>query len=122
VNIGSMNDMITLAHITDGTANTLLIGEKLLNPVGLGGFQGDDNEGYSSGWDHDVIRLTDRLPMPDAYAKGPGWGEERFGSAHASGVMSVFCDGSVKLIRYAVDSTTFRNLGVRNDGAVLGDY
>jgi prepilin-type N-terminal cleavage/methylation domain-containing protein len=119
--IGS-NDMKTLASITDGTSNTLLIGEKSLAPQYMNSFQGDDNEGFTSGWDHDVIRRTDRLPMPDSYAKTVGWGEERFGGPHTSGFMAVFVDGSVKMVRFSVDATTFSNLGRREDGQVLGNY
>lgn len=40
----------------DGTSNTMMIGEKRLRLDRISGYQGDDNEGYSSGWDHDVIR------------------------------------------------------------------
>jgi len=110
------NDLITIANLTDGTSSTMLIGEKLLAPKYLAGFQGDDNEGFTSGWDHDVIRRTDRQPMPDTYANGPGWGEERFGSPHPSGFMCVFCDGSVKQISFSVSPTTFALLGQRADG------
>ena len=116
---GAVN-MITLAKITDGTSNTLLVGDKLLDPAYLGQYQGDDNEGYTSGWDHDVIRRTDLAPKPDSYAVGPGWGEERFGSAHSGGFMCVLCDGSVRFITFSITAATFANLGQRNDGQVLG--
>jgi len=114
-------DMIDIMAITDGTSNTMLVGEKLLNPRGLGGFQTDDNEGYTSGWDHDVIRFTDRTPQPDSYAIGPGWGEQRFGGPHSGGFTCVFCDGSVRLIRFSINPTTFRFLGQRNDGQTIND-
>jgi len=112
-------DMLTLASIADGTSNTMCVGEKLLAPKYLGGFQGDDNEGFSSGWDHDVIRRTDRSPMPDSYANGPGWGEERFGSPHPGGFLCLFCDGQVRSISFSVDATTFQYLGIRNDGQTV---
>ncbi|AWM41920.1 putative major pilin subunit [Gemmata obscuriglobus] len=113
-------DMLNLAAITDGTSNTMLIGEKRLNSAALGGFQGDDNEGYTSGWDHDVIRETDRLPLPDT---NTGDGNGCFGGPHSGGFVTVFCDGSVKLISYSVDITTFNRLGQRNDGQpITGNY
>jgi len=89
----------------------------------LGQYQGDDNEGYTSGWDHDVIRRTDRLPMPDSYANNPsiGWGEERFGSAHSGGAMFVLCDGSVRFISFSITANTFANAGNRKDGLTLGN-
>src|SRR5438067_7300612 len=45
-----------MADIQDGTSTTLMVSEKRLNRTYLGQFQGDDNEGYTSGWDHDVER------------------------------------------------------------------
>ena len=77
-----------------------------MNQVGLGNFQGDDNEGYTSGWDHDVIRRTDREPRPDPNAAG-AWGEERFGSWHPAGFQVVLADGSVRFLSYDIDLTNF---------------
>jgi prepilin-type N-terminal cleavage/methylation domain-containing protein len=107
-----------MAHIIDGTSNTLMVGEKRLNLKGLTGFQGDDNEGYSSGWDHDVERYTNQPPLPD-YA-GSGDGAQRFGSSHTGGFQGVLCDGSVRFIPYSISLTTFKNLGNIRDGQVLG--
>ena len=120
-NDGSGAGVFGLLAITDGTANTILFGDKRLDLRALNQYQGDDNEGYTSGWDHDVIRRTDLLPMPDT--NNGGWGEERFGSSHVGGFMCSMCDGSVKFIRYSIDSTTFARLGQRNDGQpITGDY
>ena len=113
-------NVFTLLAITDGTSNTILFGDKMMDTRYLTQYQGDDNEGYTSGWDHDVIRRTDRAPMPDT--RTLGWGEERFGSSHTGGFMAGLCDGSVKFIRYSVDLTTFARLGQKDDGLVLGDY
>src|SRR5262249_33308596 len=49
---------IKMTQILDGTSNTLLLGEKRLNMGAIAGPQPDDNEGYTSGWDHDVVRYT----------------------------------------------------------------
>ncbi len=115
----NQRNMITLLAITDGTSNTIFAGDKRLNTALLGNFQGDDNEGYTSGWDHDVIRFTSRLPLPDPRT---GDGNLRFGSSHTGGFMASLCDGSVKFIRYSVDATTFLRLGTRNDGLTLNDF
>jgi prepilin-type N-terminal cleavage/methylation domain-containing protein len=121
-NPGGQRRFIGFAQLTDGTSNTVLIGEKLLNPSALNDYQGDDNEGYTSGWDHDVIRRTDRLPMPDSYARVPGWGEERFGSPHPGGCMFALCDGTVRLVIFTIDATTFARLGQRHDGQVVSNF
>lgn len=109
---------ITTALVSDGTSNTILVGEKRLNQLGLGNFQGDDNEGYTSGWDHDVIRYTDREPRPDPNASG-AWGEERFGSSHPGGFQVVLADGSVRFLSFDIDLTNFVRLGRRNDGETV---
>ncbi len=113
------NDMINLAALTDGTSNTIVVGEKRVNFQALGGFQGDDNEGYTAGWDCDTIRQTNVTPTPDVSS---GDGGCAFGGPHSGGFVTLLGDGSVKLINYSVDMTTFNRLGQRNDGQVLGNY
>jgi prepilin-type N-terminal cleavage/methylation domain-containing protein/prepilin-type processing-associated H-X9-DG protein len=110
-----------LLAITDGTSNTILYGDKRMDLTYLNQYQGDDNEGYTSGWDHDVIRRTDLAPKADSRVSG-GWGEERFGSSHTGGFMVVFCDGSVKFLSYSIDLNTFNLLGQRADGLPTPNY
>jgi len=114
------------AAIVDGLSNTLLLGDKRLNVQYLGQFQSDDNEGYTSGWDHDVMRETERnnvgyLPLPD-YIASSGDGEQRFGSSHPGGFMAALCDGSIRFIKYSIDAPTWRSLGNRKDGNVLTNF
>jgi len=112
---------LRLTDITDGTSNTLMLGDKRMDLSNLNNYQSDDNEGYSSGWDHDVVRLTDRVPLADT-RNGSGWGEERFGSSHPGGFMAVNADASVRFVRYSVDATTFQRYGRRNDGQTMNDF
>jgi len=105
----------------DGTTNTLMVGDKRLNISGLGGFQGDDNEGYSSGWDHDTVRYTD-TGHPPAQDPTSGDGGQRFGSSHTSAFNAVFGDGSVRPIQYSINPTIFSYLGNYRDGQVVGDF
>ncbi len=106
--------------ISDGLSNTLLFGDKRMDLTYLGQYQSDDNEGYTSGWDHDTVRLTTSPPLPDTH-NGSGWGEERFGSSHSGGVFNVvLCDGSVRTVSYSITQSTFANLGNISDGNVLG--
>ena len=108
--------LMRMAMVTDGTSNTLMVGEKRLNILRLDEYQGDDNEGYTSGWDHDVIRSTRRQPLPDP--KG-GFGDYRFGSSHPGGFTTLLVDGSVRFIPYTIDLTMFDLLGKRSDGQVI---
>ena len=40
----------------------------------------------------------------------------RFGSAHATGFQMSFCDGSARMMSYAIDQETHRRLSNRKDG------
>lgn len=56
----------------------------------------------------------------DFYLKS---GLHAFRSVHVGGVVFVFCDGSVKFVRDSIDfDTTYRGLGSRAGGEVLGDF
>lgn len=106
---------ISFAYVLDGTSNVIMVGEKRMDTLFLGRYQSDDNEGYTSGWDHDVIRMTNIEPRKD-WRTGAGWGEQRFGGPHPGGFMSVFADGSVRFIPYTITLTVFDRLGLRDDG------
>jgi prepilin-type N-terminal cleavage/methylation domain-containing protein/prepilin-type processing-associated H-X9-DG protein len=107
-----------LADITDGTTNTLLVGDKRLNRRHLGRAQNDDDVGYAAGFDNDVVRYTIRPPAPD-YNAPTGDGDWRFGSSHTGGFNATFCDGSVHFIHYSIDPTVFRYLGNKSDGQAI---
>src|SRR5712691_4900493 len=104
---------IDTAKITDGTTYTIIVGEKRLDVRNLGNYQTDDNEGYTSGWDHDVMRDTTIQPRPDS--NNGEYGEVRFGSSHSGVFQVAFADGSVRSLNYSIDLTLFSRLGQRND-------
>jgi prepilin-type N-terminal cleavage/methylation domain-containing protein/prepilin-type processing-associated H-X9-DG protein len=106
------------ADITDGTSSTLLLGDKRLNRGKLGQLQKDDDTGYASGFDSDVVRNTTRPPAGD-FSASSGDGDLRFGSSHVGRFNTVFADGSVRPVSYSVDPTTFRRLGHRGDGEII---
>jgi prepilin-type N-terminal cleavage/methylation domain-containing protein len=133
---------VNFALITDGTSNTLLVGEKQQNPKNFGGSGGDNEPWPNSGWDQDEYRIgsatwfpqsdfeydTGRpagtTPAPPEVGTGAGgtfW-SSRFGSSHAGAFNAVLVDGSVRSISYNVDAETFRRLCVRNDGLTLGEF
>jgi prepilin-type N-terminal cleavage/methylation domain-containing protein len=111
---------ITLQHIFDGTSNTVLAGDKRLRLSNLNsGNAPDDNEGYTTGWDHDTVRRGDRVPMRDEPAINDG--DDRFGSSHPAGVQMVLCDGSVRMVSFTISLDTFKAACNRADGIPLGN-
>ena len=107
-----------MADITDGTSSTLLVGDKRLNLSKLGQPQNDDDTGYATGFDNDVVRYTNRAPLPD-YNAPTGDGDWRFGSSHIGRFNAVFADGSVHSIPYSIDPTVFSYLGNESDGQAI---
>jgi len=108
---------VRMAHVLDGTARTIMFGEKYLSPDYYAtGRCGADNENMFTGYNNDNFRSThrNRPIMQDR----PGFNcTFRFGSAHAIGCHFVFCDGSVRRLNYTIDRTIFSQLGNRRDDA-----
>ena len=127
VMIRTGSGVVTLASITDGASNTILVGEKQLNLNGFG-TNIDDNEPYvATGWndDYDVYRIA--VPQGDGTFLGPARdyrsdsdaASQRFGSSHIAGCNVVFGDGSVRTVSFSVDGSMFMRACVRNDGLPL---
>lgn len=114
----------------DGTSNTLMVGEKLVNRPTMQdpGSDFTENESWAGpGFaDSDIMRgcMPDDsgsqffTPMHDTNDPVPFDAHLffRFGSAHEHSIQAAFADGSVRTIRFTVSSTTFMRVCVRNDG------
>jgi hypothetical protein len=113
---------IRFADITDGTNCTVLVGEKRLNRAEFGRSADDDESYCTSGWNGNwaVYRGGADQPAPDLTRPGDTSPHPAFGSAHAVGFNCVFCDGSVRYIRYSVNATVWLRACVRNDNQGLG--
>ncbi|MFM8274496.1 MAG: DUF1559 domain-containing protein [Gemmata sp.] len=112
---------IQLLHITDGTSNTVLVGEKRMNTAAFNATS-DDNESYCTpGWngDFEVYRLGNSVPGPDFQTAGSTSPTQVFGSAHSGAFAIVLCDGSVRSVNYSVPAANWRAACVRNDGSTL---
>ena len=117
---------ISFANITDGSSNTLLVGEMELYKDWYGTVNCIDDQGWTDSWDNDTIGYSGGgdqsaagyvpvTPMPDSQMPSQDCGFI-FGSAHSAGICSVFCDGSVHFISYNINPTTWQYLCSRNDG------
>ena len=102
---------IRVGMITRGTSNVVMLSERYLNPTAYStGSDPGDNECMYVGMDNDVCRTTgippkmDKLGSTDTFA---------FGSAHASGLNVLFCDGHVDFINYGIDPAVWSMMGSR---------
>ncbi len=136
----NVEDPIRHQQITDGTSNTLMVGEKFLRPDLYEGGSWSDDKGWTDGWDPDTMRSTCFKPLQDSLAGtsgtsgacggvrgtppcdqiyGPATDVVNFGSAHPGGFNGVFADGSVHTLNYDIDVQLFDFLGDRQDGEVI---
>ena len=117
---------VAFAGIRDGTSNTIMIGEKMLNPDSYSSGDWHDDRGWSDGWDPDTVRSTGFDYGPDHRTLLPGEDSRifgfKFGSAHPGGGNFVLADGSVRTISYTIDRQVFNWLGDRRDGEVIGTF
>jgi prepilin-type processing-associated H-X9-DG protein len=90
---------VTIANITDGTSNTVLVGEAA---------------GAKIPWmKPDDIDIT----------KHPALGDpDGFSGNHPGGVIFLLCDGSVRFISQSVDPQTLKALFSRDGNEVPGNY
>ncbi|MCA9102708.1 MAG: DUF1559 domain-containing protein [Pirellulales bacterium] len=115
---------VAFRHITDGSSNTYLLGEKYLNSDHYrDAADGGDNENMYIGDNGDINRWTGPIGVNNPpyiyqpYQDRPGLSTWKiFGSAHAAGFNVALCDGSVRLISYSVDQQAHGRLGNRKDG------
>jgi hypothetical protein len=110
---------IAIGDISDGTTNTIMLGEKYLNPDNyLTGQDGADNESFYTGNNNDNYRSAGQsYPLTrDRNGFAPS---EYFGSTHQSGAYFALCDGSVRMVGYNVDLITYERLGNRKDGQTV---
>jgi len=110
---------VRFASITDGSSNTLFVGEKRLRPSEYETGNLWDNRGWSDGWDFDVIRSTLFPLEADGELPEENYFGRSFGSAHAGGMNAMFADGSVRFIDYEVSPEVLNQMGHRDDGEVI---
>jgi prepilin-type N-terminal cleavage/methylation domain-containing protein/prepilin-type processing-associated H-X9-DG protein len=103
------NQPLRFANVTDGTSNTILIGEALT---------GKD---YQNAWCHMDNAIATCAYPPNAknpvtgkdYPPDQWWNRYAFTSAHTGGVQFAMVDGSVQFIQDSIAVDLFRALGTR---------
>jgi prepilin-type N-terminal cleavage/methylation domain-containing protein len=128
--------IVRVATITDGTSNTLLLGEKhvrWLNAAGTARFiwgTADDRTVYSmannnnqrrfAGLGGDGVQYTLASFVDSASVQAVD--NRKFGSRHPGLCQFALCDGSVRPIQNNIDLKILTRLGNREDGEPLGDF
>ena len=116
---------VRVGAVTDGTSNTLMIGEKAARPSMYSGGSNYDRWSCffpSSHWEF-IRQMSWYAPIPDSANRAtslPSWetsGDRGFGSGHPGGFGVVMGDGSVRSSSYDVDKAVLQKIGIRNDGA-----
>lgn len=146
-----MNSKMNMRDCTDGTSNTLIVGETRYQ-LGPGGRSDSHRFGWASTmrgtadnvsgtlaavtdlsinpWDGDGNKGDTAFGPSTAGTRGTVNGNNAshslqsraFGSMHTGGAQFVFVDGSVHFLSDNLNQTTLQNLAIRNDGQVLGEF
>ncbi len=111
------NTPLRFADITDGTSNTIMLGEAMT---------GKD---YQNSWCHMDNAIATTAYTPNAknprtgkdYPPDQWWNRYAFTSAHPGGVQFAMTDGSVRFIAESIPVAVFRALGTRAQGEVVSD-
>ncbi len=112
------NSKVKIRDITDGTSNTIMIGERTT-------FYPPSNDPFYGVWVGIIPNSEEAAERILAHAvHGPNEADDAgdFGSSHTGGAQFVLADGSVRFISTNIDTPTFQKLGQISDGQVVGEF
>ncbi|MCA9014242.1 MAG: DUF1559 domain-containing protein [Planctomycetaceae bacterium] len=125
--IGHMSWAARIRDITDGTTNTIILGE--VRPA--------CSDHVRNGWMHIntmytgtgvAINFDTCEDSPNAASGTPNWftgqwgNSQGFKSIHEGGAHLLLCDGSVRFVSENIDMVNYQRLGDRRDGQVVSEF
>ncbi|MDB5386821.1 MAG: xcpT 39 [Planctomycetaceae bacterium] len=133
------NVKVTMANITDGSSNTLLVAEQS-GTVGAG--KQDLRNNYYGGWSGagpgvppadvswGVGTTAIRYPLNFNFSSGaaPAGADQTYegntilNSFHVGGVHALMADGSVRFLSENMSFATLSGIACKSDGTVVGDF
>jgi prepilin-type N-terminal cleavage/methylation domain-containing protein/prepilin-type processing-associated H-X9-DG protein len=138
---GGMTSGVTMVGITDGTSNTIAVGEALTDRLAIPdmGLTRENNASGQGRKDHWAIGGDDadttgqgdmsehlfstavRINFPRAAGGTPGFAQYELsaGSNHSGGANVLMADGSVRFLRDSISAATYSAMGTRNGGEVV---
>jgi prepilin-type N-terminal cleavage/methylation domain-containing protein len=114
---------ISVANVTDGTSNTLHVGETHWAEPNSGQPGCTDQMHWLSSWGVAStvwginVDYLARIPSIQNWQAGCG-----FRSHHPGGAQFGLVDGAVKFLEESIDPALLANLGTRNDGRIGAEY
>ncbi len=104
--------------ITDGTSNTMMVGERSYR-CWAGAWAGNRNPRGNGPRGADYTMGRTQIAMNGAIGSNTNGCRQSFGSEHTGGSQFCFSDGAVRFVSENININTYRRLGRRNDGEVV---
>ncbi len=122
-----LNLAVPIDSVTDGTSNTLFIGEKALQSDELGWMSGTRAtlRNVGSRINHNLAGLRNQFPLqtnPDSSAPITADFVGGFSSYHTGGGHFLIGDGAIRFISENIELSLLRRLANRSDGQPVEDY
>ncbi len=112
-----VNSATRVRDITDGSSQTMLIGEGYPNSPRFWMIGGTTN-----GYRHRNRTYSEESYMHSRIRPNQPSRSKGFASAHTGGVQFTFCDGSVHFISDSINGNVYHAIFSKNGGEVVGDF
>ena len=113
-----------IGDITDGTSQTLMVGERVIQPGANGSLP------HTSGWFGQIAFVDgyEYRSVPHVHVhrdfpiNGTMTSPDHFSSRHSGGAIFGLADGSARFLSENLDSLVFESLGTPDGGESIGEY